>query len=146
LSSEDLSALRGAAAGRNVVLIALESAGAQYLKPYGAAVDPMPNLSELAGSSLIFQSAYSVYPESIKGLFAVLCSRYPAMDTVAESYTRVSPPSIAAALKDKGYRSALIHSGRFMYLGMEAVIQNRGFDVVEDAEQSAAIASRASGG
>ncbi len=131
--AEDLSRLRGAASGRNVVLIVLESAGAQYLKSYGAAADPMPNLSELAGSSLIFENAYAVYPESVKGFFAVLCSRYPAMDTEAESYARITTPSIAAALKQKGYRTALFHSGRFMYLGMEAVVENRGYEVLEDA-------------
>lgn len=129
----DLSDLRGAAWGRNVVLIVLESAGAQYLLPYGAAADPMPNLSELARSSLVFENAYSVYPESIKGLFAVLCSRYPAMDTRAESYARITTPSIAAALKENGYHTALFHSGRFMYLGMEAVVQNRGYEILEDA-------------
>ncbi|HZM85711.1 MAG TPA: sulfatase-like hydrolase/transferase [Blastocatellia bacterium] len=131
--AEDISNLRAGASGRNVVLIVLESAGARYLRPYGAAVDPMPNLSELAATSLIFDNAYSVYPESIKGLFAVLCSRYPAMDTKAESYARITTPSIAAALRDKGYRTALFHSGRFMYLGMEEVVNDRGFEVLEDA-------------
>ncbi|HLF84035.1 MAG TPA: sulfatase, partial [Blastocatellia bacterium] len=81
----------------------------------------------------IFENAYSVYPESIKGFFAVLCSRYPAMDTEAESYARITTPSIAAALKQNEYRTALFHSGRFMYLGMEAVIENRGYEVLEDA-------------
>ena len=133
INREDMSVLRGRARDRNVVLIVLESTGAWPLKPYGAAVDPMPNLSKLAGSSIIFENAYSVYPESIKGLFAVLCSRYPAMDTKAESYGPIETPSIAAALKEKGYRTALFHSGRFMYLGMEAVVQNRGFEVLEDA-------------
>lgn len=133
LPAEDLSRLRGAASGRNVVLIVLESAGAQYLKTYGAVADPMPNLSELAATSLIFENAYASYPESIKGFFAVLCSRYPAMDTEAESYARITTPSIAAALKQKGYRTGLFHSGRFMYLGMEAVIENRGYEVLEDA-------------
>lgn len=130
---EDLSWVRGSASGRNVVLIVLESTAARYLKTYDAPADPMPNLSELAGSSLIFENAYSVYPESIKGLFAVLCSRYPAMDTKAESYARITTPSIALALKQNGYHTALFHSGRFMYLGMEAVVQNRGYEVLEDA-------------
>src|SRR5262249_11575407 len=35
--AEDLSRLRGKAAGRNVVVVHLESTGARYLKPYGAA-------------------------------------------------------------------------------------------------------------
>lgn len=130
---EDITRWRGSAAGRNVVLILLESAGAQYLLPYGASRDPMPNLSKLARSSILFENAYSVYPESIKELFSVLCSRFPAMDTEAESYAKLSTPSLASALKDGGYRTALFHSGRFMYLGMEQVVSSRGYEVLEDA-------------
>ena len=132
-AGEDLSGWRGKAAGRNVVLVLLESAGARYLEPYGASRDPMPNLSQLARTSIIFDSAYAVYPESIKELFAVLCSRYPAMDTASESYSWITTPSIAAVLGRAGYRTALFHSGRFMYLGMYDVVANRGFDVLEDA-------------
>ncbi len=40
---------------------------------------------------------------------------------------------MAAALSDAGYATALFHSGRFIYLGMEAVIRNRGFATLEDA-------------
>jgi len=132
-SDEDLSRLRGAAAGRNVVLILLESAGARYLQIYGASSNPMPHLTEIAQSSVRFSNAYSVYPESIKGLFSVLCSRYPAVDTDAEKYSSITTPSIAARLKEAGYHAALFHSGRFMYLGMEGVVENRGYDVIEDA-------------
>lgn len=129
----DLTRLRGLAAGRNVVLILLESAGAQYLKPYGANRDPMPNLSTLARHAILFEHAYAVYPESIKEFFSVLCSRYPAMDTPAESYADVAVPTLASELKRAGYRTALFHSGRFMYLGMYAVVANRGYDILEDA-------------
>ncbi len=132
-SDEDLSGWRGRANGRNVVLVLLESAGARYLQPYGAGLDPMPNLSQLARESIIFDNAYSVYPESIKQLFSVLCSRYPAMQTESESYSWITTPSIASVLREAGYRTALFHSGRFMYLGMYAVVADRGFDVLEDA-------------
>jgi hypothetical protein len=130
---EDLSHLKGAAADRNVVLVSLESTGAQYLEPYGASRDPMPNLSAVARNALVFERAYAVYPESIKGLFSVLCARYPAMDTASESYSHVMTPSLAAVLKAAGYRTALFHSGRFMYLGMEGVVADRGYEVLEDA-------------
>src|SRR5262245_49737406 len=132
-NGKDLSRWRGSAAGRNVVMIVLESAGAEYLHPYGASRDPMPNLSELARTALVFESAYAVYPESIKALFSILTSRYPAMDTETESYARITTPSLASLLKQAGYRTALFHSGRFMYLGMRAVVENRGFEVLEDA-------------
>jgi arylsulfatase A-like enzyme len=74
-----------------------------------------------------------VTPESIKGLFSVLCSRYPAFDTTGEDYAAVRTPSLAARLSQEGYRTALFHSGRFMYLGMDAVVQERGFGTLEDA-------------
>jgi phosphoglycerol transferase MdoB-like AlkP superfamily enzyme len=82
---------------------------------------------------MVFERAYSVYPESIKGLFATLCSRYPAFDTAPEIYAGVPCVSVAAVLHDAGYRTGLFHSGRFMYLGMRSVIEDRGFDVLEDA-------------
>jgi arylsulfatase A-like enzyme len=131
--NDDLSALVGAAAGRNVVLISLESTGASSLRCYGSKDDPTPNLTRLAASSLVFDHAYAVTPESLKGLFSVLCSRYPAFDTTGEDYAAVRTPSLAARLSQEGYRTALFHSGRFMYLGMDAVVQERGFGTLEDA-------------
>ncbi|MEY2409462.1 MAG: hypothetical protein QOF48_2132, partial [Verrucomicrobiota bacterium] len=83
--------------------------------------------------SLLFDNACAVYPESIKGLFSVMCSRFPAFDTRAEDYARVRTPGIAAVLAKAGYRTALFHSGRFMYLGMDAILRNRGFEILEDA-------------
>jgi len=131
--SADLSGFRGAAAGRNVVLVSLESTAAKYLGLYGAATDVMPRLSELARTGIVFENAYAVYPESIKGLFSVLCSTYPSFDSTAEMYASVPCPSIAAALGGRGYATALFHAGRFMYLGMEAIIRNRGYQRLEDA-------------
>jgi arylsulfatase A-like enzyme len=113
--------------------VILESAGARYLRPYGAVEDPMPHLTRLAREAVLFENAYAVYPESIKGLFSVLCSVYPAVDTEPRTYEGVNYPSIASVLAGAGYRTALFHSGRFMYLGMNAIIRNRGFHTLEDA-------------
>ena len=132
-SHTGLTRFCGAAAGRNVILVSLESTAAQYLPLYGARDDEMPNLSALARSAIVFDRAYAVYPESIKGLFSILCSRYPALDTNAESYASTPCRSVASHLTDRGYRSALFHSGRFGYLGMDAVVSNRGYDVIADA-------------
>jgi hypothetical protein len=130
---EDLSALRGTMKGRNVILVVLESTGARHLGAYGGVPDPAPNLTALARRSIVFERAYAVYPESIKGLFATLCSRYPAFDTPPETYAGVACASLARTLAAAGYRTALFHSGRFVYLGMGAVIDHRGFDLLEDA-------------
>jgi hypothetical protein len=131
--ADALARYRGAAANRNVVLVLLESTAAQYLRPYGAAEDPMPSLTALADEGMLFEHTYAVYPESIKALFTVLFARYPAIDTKPEQYEPIATPSLAAVLRGRGYHTALFHSGRFRYLGMESIIRNRGFDVLEDA-------------
>jgi arylsulfatase A-like enzyme len=131
--ADDLSVLAGTAAGRNVVLIILESTGAQYLKSYGAPDDPMPALTSLAARAVQFDAAYAVYPESVKGLFAVLCSKAPAFDVSVHSHAEAPCSPLARAMATRGYRTALFHSGRFGYLGMEALIARHGFATREDA-------------
>jgi hypothetical protein len=130
---EDLTSLRGAAAGWNVLVVALESTASRYLRPYGAADDPMPAVTAVAGRSILFEHAYAVYPESIKGLHAVLCSRDPAFGETAEAHARAPCAALPRLLGAAGYRTALFHSGRFAYLGMQDVVDESGFDVAEDA-------------
>ncbi len=132
-SAEDLSQYRGAARGLNVVMVSLESTAAQYLSLYGASQEVMPNLSALARNALVFDNAYAVYPESIKGLYSVLCSTFPAFDSQPEEYANLNCRSVASILDDAGYRTALFHSGRFSYLGMESIIRKRGYQTLEDA-------------
>jgi arylsulfatase A-like enzyme len=131
--AEDLGALRGSACGRNVILVSLESTAAQYLGLYGSPVETMPRLTQLASHAVVFENAYAVYPESIKGLFSTLASIYPEFKSRAESYESKPCHYLSTVLKDAGYRTALFHSGRFDYLGMESVIRNRGFQTLEDA-------------
>ena len=129
----DLTHLRGAARGRNVVLVSLESTAAQYLSVYGGQHELTPRLTALANDAIVFDSAYAVYPESIQGLFSVLCSVHPAFGSRPEEYEQIPCQALPAALREAGYKTALFHSGRFGYLGMESIIRNRGYDVLADA-------------
>ena len=130
---EDLRALRGAAARSNVVIVVLESTAARYLKAYGAADDPTPNLTAIAERAVVFDNAYATYPESIKGMVAAFESRYPAFDVPAEAHVSAAAAPLARVLGAAGYRTALFHSGRFAYLGMDAIVAAQGFDTAEDA-------------
>jgi len=133
-AAADLRDLRRTVAGRNVVWVILESTAARFLTPYGAAREVTPHLSALARDALIFDDAYAAYPESIKGLFSMLCARPPLPGREAAAHAQARSPCAAlpARLKAAGYRTALFHSGRFAYLGMRAVVADRGFDVLED--------------
>jgi phosphoglycerol transferase MdoB-like AlkP superfamily enzyme len=130
---EDLTRFRGAAADRNVFLVSLESTAAQYLSLYGAPDDVTPALSALARSAIVFDHAYASYPESIKGLLSMLCSIYPALDRAVQAHRDAPCHAIASHVAGIGYRTALFHSGRFGYLGMDAVVHRRGYQVLADA-------------
>lgn len=132
-SGESLARLSASARERNVLFIVLESTGARYLRPFGAIEDPMPTLTALASRAIVFENAYAVYPESIKGFVSIIASRYPGFDVPAERLASAASPSLAATLSATGYRTALFHSGRFMYLGMDEVLAQSGFSLMEDA-------------
>ena len=129
----DISALRGFAKGKNVLLVVLESTGTSYLRTYGAPTDPTPNLTALASRSIVFENAYAVYPESVKGMVATLAAQYPAFDVSAADHAATMQTSLARVLDQAGYATALFHSGRFMYLGMQELVANSGFALMEDA-------------
>lgn len=132
----DLSHLKGAARGRNVLWIILESTGAGYLGSYGAKPDPTPQLSALAEHAVVFDHAYCAYPESIKGLFSMLCGTHPAPYLHVSEYVsgKRECSSLAEVLRRAGYRTGFFHSGRFRYLGMQGIVDNRGFSELHDAQ------------
>jgi arylsulfatase A-like enzyme len=129
----DLATLHGVAAGRNVVIVGLESTAAQYLPMYGGDDEITPTLAAMSKHAVVFDHAYAAYPESIKGLFSILCSTFPAFDINLNVLSRTPCDAVPSVLRRYGYRTALFHSGRFDYLGMSGVIEGRGFDTLEDA-------------
>jgi hypothetical protein len=131
--------LRGAAAGRSVVLVVLESAAARHLGPWAERApehaEPMPFLATLAAQSLTVRTTWAVYPESIKGLTALLRSWAPAPDATAAQHAHLRAPALPALLGEDGSATALFHPGHFRFLGMADVLQGMGFAVQRDAEQ-----------
>jgi len=127
------SRFHGAAKGMNVVVVILESTAAQYLGLYGAGEDPMPTLTGLAGRSVVFDAAYAVYPESVKGLYATLCGTGPRIGEPLEASLGDPCSPLPEAFRAAGYRTGLFHAGRFGYLGMDKLVEQSGFDVAEDA-------------
>ena len=113
----------------------LESVGARALSSYGNPRPAAPALAALAGEGVVVDRAYTAYPESIKGLFSVLCSREPPPGTEASDYGvgRIGCVSVADEMARAGYRTGLFHSGWFVYLGMRAVVEGRGFHELRDA-------------
>jgi hypothetical protein len=82
----------------------------------------------------VFDRAYAVYPESIKGLFSILCSRYPALDYEYRYLRHAAMPQRRGASP----RAWLPH-GAVPLRALSATLAwtpsyaNRGFDVLADA-------------
>lgn len=133
--AKDFSDLSAIAKGRNVLWVVLESTGARSLRPWGAAHDAMPRVTQLAERAWVFDSIYSATPESILGLFAMLCAISPVPHADATTLVAARRPqlSVAESLQKRGYRTGLFHSGRFVYLHMGEILADRGFDVLADA-------------
>ena len=131
----DLRFLRGRAAGRHVIWVVLESTPAGALPLYGATLDPMPHLARLAERGIAFDWAYTGMPESVKGVYSLLCSRHvPAYRSAADLSAAERPcDPLPKRLAAAGYWSGLFHSGRFAYLGMRHIIDGRGYDQLVDA-------------
>jgi phosphoglycerol transferase MdoB-like AlkP superfamily enzyme len=125
--------LRGAAVARDVVLILLESTRADVVARSREGRLLMPALAELSNSALVWENAYCVYPESVKGLFSILTSRYLPLQGTRELYKHGIESALPQQFRKRGYRTALFHSGRFEYLDMDLVVQNRGFELLRDA-------------
>ena len=57
-------------------------------------------IAALGAESVVFDSAYAVYPESIRELFALLCAKPPAYDATAADDARLPCASLAARLAE----------------------------------------------
>jgi phosphoglycerol transferase MdoB-like AlkP superfamily enzyme len=66
-------------------------------------------------------------------MVATFAAQYPAFDVPSEDHAALMRTSIAHVLDSAGYATALFHSGRFMYLGMDALVAASGFAQAEDA-------------
>lgn len=96
----------------NIVIIALESVGAQstgLYNPDRTAVTP--NLNALAQTSLVAKQAYTVVPHTSKALVAINCGITPNfMHPVFESTFGTHQPCLPALLDQQGYATAFFQS------------------------------------
>lgn len=122
----------GAAAGRSVVMVVLESVASRFVTD---ALGPrtMPFLHRLAAEGLDCEQAYAVYPESIEGQVAMFCGWPPRPDAEPDAYAAHGRAALPHRLRPHGYRSGLFHAGHFHFLGMRDVLAPMGFDVLADA-------------
>lgn len=114
---------------RNLVIIALESVGAQATGLNNPAMrDVTPFLNELARTSWVAQQAYTVTPHTSKALVAINCGRQPyPRHPIFESTYGLDRPCLAHLLREKGFNTAFFQSPTEHFENRRSLVTNLGF-------------------
>ncbi len=121
----------------NVILIILPPISPRYTSAYDPTIATTPFLAALAARSTVFQNAYAQASWPLPSFVSILTGRYPweVGVEVAGNVTPPGTPTIAAALKANGYRTAAFVNGTSLHQGQNL---DTGFDTFNDgtAQQS----------
>lgn len=127
----ELSAASRKADGMNVILIVMESTSAQYVDR-----ETTPNLFRLASTGVRLSQYFTTSTMTHQALYSVLFSEYlpDLRQSLRELYKKPLPhPSIATALSEAGYRTALFQSGDLDFMDTRYIAD--GFRVQMGASQ-----------
>jgi phosphoglycerol transferase MdoB-like AlkP superfamily enzyme len=116
----------------NIVLISVESLGAEFLGSFGNPAGLTPNLDRLAGESLFFSNVYATGNRTVRGLEALSLSIPP---TPGQSIVRRPHNNhlltIGGVLEDKGYQVDFIYGGYGYFDNMNAYFSANDYRVVD---------------
>jgi arylsulfatase A-like enzyme len=142
-----LSGRARAAGVRNVVVVVLESVGAQYLWGFGGRDRGlMPELENLSGSGRRFVSFYAHQPSTTHSLVALLLAVYPphSFRVLTREHPDIALPSLSSELKRRGYRTAFINAEDVGFQRADEFLAHQRFDLISDASTGACPAASGS--
>ena len=130
----------GVARPRNVIVVVLESVGTKYLSLYGSRYATTPHLLAESRHAMLFDNVNAHAPYTFCTFMAVNFSIYPGVpwcyapgifypDGDAPEHL---PPTFAAVMKQRGWRTAYLHNGDMEWGGANEMIDNEGYEIVED--------------
>jgi phosphoglycerol transferase MdoB-like AlkP superfamily enzyme len=123
---------------KNVLVIAMESVGAEYIDFCGGKYQTMPHLARLAAEQgVIFDNYYVQAPNSCKSLCALVTSTHPRPDwrILSRDDPDFSVPMISEVLAGEGYRTCYAHSGFWSWRGRDRYFNRNASTTLIDAER-----------
>jgi len=119
-------------AGKNVVLIVLESTRAISTNPFGATKKLTPFLEEVATENYYFTNAYAIVPHTSKALVSIHCGITPKnqlqLTPQAESMVDGLPANcLPTLLNKKGYETVFFQSAKRAFERRPQLVKNLGF-------------------
>lgn len=125
----------GPAHPRNIVLISVESLGADYVGAFGSKKGLTPNLDALAKDSLIFTNFYATGLRTVRGLEALSLSIPPTPGHAVPARTRNKGlDTFGSVLKAQGYDPLYIYGGYAWFDNMRDFFEGNGYTVVDRGE------------
>jgi phosphoglycerol transferase MdoB-like AlkP superfamily enzyme len=116
----------------NVVLISIESLGAEFLGSYGNPRGLTPNLDRLAGESLWFSRVYSTGNRTVRGMEALSLGLPP---TPGQSIVRRPNNdmlfSLGSVFEDKGYAVLFAYGGYGYFDNMNAFFEGNDYRAID---------------
>jgi arylsulfatase A-like enzyme len=118
----------------NVIMLSMESTGTKSIARKDA--ETMPFFQELKKDGLSFTEFFAPVPFSIKSIFAYHSGHYPVanMAPITAARPRVPLKALPEYFREHGYRTALLHGGRFSFTNKLNFLSDRGYDVLHDAQ------------
>ena len=121
---------------RNVIVVVMESVAAEYLWGFGAADSGgTPDLDHYGAATRRFTSFYAHQPSSTHSLVSLLLGVYSphSFRVLTREHPDIALPSLSGALKEKGYRTAMISSGGTRFQSVDVFLAHQHFDLIADS-------------
>ena len=116
----------------NIVLIAIESFSADFLKQFGNQQNLTPNYEALAKNSIFFTNMYATGTRTVRGMEALtLCVPPTPGNSIVRRPNNESIFSIATILKKKNYDLSFIYGGDGYFDNMNTFFGGQGFNIID---------------
>jgi lipoteichoic acid synthase len=114
----------------NVVLVLLESTGADDTSLFDAKLDTTPTLARLAAEGLSADRHTTVVPHTSKSVVSTLCGQFPLLRTDIDEARPGGLPGrcLPELLEDLGYRTAFLQTANDGFERRGELIHRMGFD------------------
>ena len=116
----------------HVVLVTMESLGANFVGSYGGKSGLTPNLDRLAREGLNFTQVYATGTRTVRGLEALALSIPPTPGhSVLTRKNNKGFQTLGGVFKDEGYEPIFIYGGYSYFDNMKAFFGGNGYTVVD---------------
>ena len=115
---------------KNVVVILMESFGAQYVKSLGG-LDLAPNIDKLSNESCFFTNMMATGHRSVRGIEAVSASNLPSpLPSIVKLQSKEKIATLFSIFEKIGYKTSFIYGGESHFDNMRTYFFNNGADTI----------------